>query len=196
MTSIATSSFLCDIGEPRFRQNNTRYQIIKIVKYELIPYLKIWYPVLFCRLPNIAQKTACTQNVPMNISFQLITSSLLCNIGEPRYRQNNTWYHISRIWYVSIFDYHDNPIPYIVLPLYRLPDVTQKTTCTQNVALDVTFHLRYVSAFNNVYILSNPWKTAKILFMRFFKHPVFKSFLMALVCIPEVLTHLLTPILP
>ena len=45
---LSTSSFLCDIGEPRFRQNNTRYQIIKIVKYELIPYLKIWYPVLFC----------------------------------------------------------------------------------------------------------------------------------------------------
>ena len=45
---LITSSFLCDIGEPRFRQNNTRYQIIKIVKYELIPYLKIWYPVVYC----------------------------------------------------------------------------------------------------------------------------------------------------
>ena len=31
---LSTSSFLCDIGELRFRQNNTRYQIIKIVKYE------------------------------------------------------------------------------------------------------------------------------------------------------------------
>ena len=35
---FSTSGFLCDIGEPRFRQNNTGYQAIKIVKYRLIPY--------------------------------------------------------------------------------------------------------------------------------------------------------------
>ena len=35
----------------------------------------------------------------------------------------------------------------------------------------VTFYLRYVPAFNNVHILRDPWKNAKILFLRFFKHP-------------------------
>ena len=45
---FSTNSFLYNIGDPRIRQNNTRYQIIKIVKYEWIQYLKIWYPVLFC----------------------------------------------------------------------------------------------------------------------------------------------------
>ena len=32
---LSTSSFLCDIREPRYRQNNIGYQIIKIVKYSL-----------------------------------------------------------------------------------------------------------------------------------------------------------------
>ena len=31
---FSTNSFLYNIGDPRIRQNNTRYQIIKIVKYE------------------------------------------------------------------------------------------------------------------------------------------------------------------
>ena len=35
---LSISSFLCNIGQPRFRQNNTGYQTIKIVKYRLIPY--------------------------------------------------------------------------------------------------------------------------------------------------------------
>ena len=56
----------------------------------------------------------------------------------------------------SIFDYLDNLIPNIALPISQLPDLTQKTTCTQNVAMDVTFHLRYVPAFKNVYIQRKP----------------------------------------
>ena len=39
--------------------------------------------------------------------------------------------------------------------------------------MDVTFHLRYVPAFNDVYILRNPWKNAKILFMRFFLNALY-----------------------
>ena len=35
---LSTSSFLCDIGKPRYRQNKIGYQLIKIVKYRLIPY--------------------------------------------------------------------------------------------------------------------------------------------------------------
>ena len=67
-----------------------------------------------------------------------------------------------------MFDYLDNLIPSILLLISQLPDITQKTTCTKNVAMDVIFHLRYVPDFNNVYILRNPWKNAKILFMCFF----------------------------
>ena len=46
-----------------------------------------------------------------------------------------------------MFDYFDNLIPSIVLLISQLPDITQKTTCTKNVAMDVIFHLRYVLAF-------------------------------------------------
>ena len=35
---LCTSTFLCDIWEPRFRHNNTVYQTIKIVKFRLILY--------------------------------------------------------------------------------------------------------------------------------------------------------------
>ena len=54
-----------------------------------------------------------------------------------------------------MFDYPDNVIPYILLPISWLPNVTQKTTCTQNAAMDVPFNLGYVPAFNKVYILRN-----------------------------------------
>ena len=38
MYVLSTSNLLCDVREPRYRQNNIGYQIIKIVKYRLIPY--------------------------------------------------------------------------------------------------------------------------------------------------------------
>ena len=104
-------------------------------------------------LPDIAEKTACDQLKGYIHRYVLSTSSLLCDIGEPakQYRVSDF-----KIGYQFIFNYLDNLIPCIVLPKSRLPNVTQKTTCTQNVAMDVTFHLRYVPAFNNIYILSNP----------------------------------------
>ena len=37
---LSTISFLCDIGEPRYRQNNTGYQNIKIVNYRLTLFLR------------------------------------------------------------------------------------------------------------------------------------------------------------
>ena len=98
------------------------------------------------RLPDTAQRSVITQNVPIYVTFHLTTSSLLCNIMEPRYRQNSTGFQILRIRYQSIFDFLDNLIPCIVLPISRLPDIEQKTICTQNVPMDVTFHLRYVLA--------------------------------------------------
>ena len=37
---LSTISFLCDIGELRYWQNNTEQQNIEMVKYSLIPYSK------------------------------------------------------------------------------------------------------------------------------------------------------------
>ena len=78
--------------------------------------------------------------------FIFSTSSSLYNIGEPRYRQNNAGYPILRIEFQAIFDYPVNPIPCIVLPISRLPYIAQKTNCTENVPMDVSFNLRYVPA--------------------------------------------------
>ena len=38
-------------------------------------------------------------------------------------------------------------IPHFVLHISRLPDIAQKTACTQNEAMDVTIQMKYVSAF-------------------------------------------------
>ena len=40
-----------------------------------------------------------------------------------------------------------NLIPDFVLLVSRLPDIAQKTACTQNEAINVTFQIKYVSAF-------------------------------------------------
>ena len=40
-----------------------------------------------------------------------------------------------------------NLIPNFVLLTSRLPDIAQKTACTQNEAMNVTFQIKYVSAF-------------------------------------------------
>ena len=40
-----------------------------------------------------------------------------------------------------------NFIPHFVLLISRLPDIAQKTACTRNEAMDVTFQMKYVLAF-------------------------------------------------
>ena len=40
-----------------------------------------------------------------------------------------------------------NLIPHFVLHISRLPDIAQKTACTQNEAMDVTFQMKYALAF-------------------------------------------------
>ena len=40
-----------------------------------------------------------------------------------------------------------NLIPDFVLLVSRLPDIAQKTACTQNEAMDPTFQMKYVLAF-------------------------------------------------
>ena len=98
---LNTSNFLCNIRKPRYRENNTGYQIIKGIKYMQIStlFLKSCIVLSISRFPGITQRTACTQNVPRDLTFHLSASSLFCNIGEPRYRQNNTGHHILRIGY-------------------------------------------------------------------------------------------------
>ena len=114
---------------------------------------------------HVTEKTACTQ-IKGFLGTSLV-QVFLCVISESR-DIGKTIQSIKWIGYQSIFDYLDSLIPYIILQESPLPDVAQKTFCIQNVAMDVTFHLRYVPAFNDVYILRNPWKNAKILSMRFF----------------------------
>ena len=46
------------------------------------------------RHPNFAEKTAYTQMKGDIRRYVLSTSSPLCNIREPRYRQDNTGYQI------------------------------------------------------------------------------------------------------
>ena len=50
-------------------------------------------------LPDIAEMTACTQMKGNIRRYILSTSSPLFDIGEPRYRRNNTGYQILRIGY-------------------------------------------------------------------------------------------------
>ena len=151
---LSTSSLLCNIWKSRYRQNNTGYPILSIGFQSIFDNLDNLIPCIVLPiswLPDIVWRTACTQNVPMDVTFHLSTSSLLCNIWKPRYRQNNTGYPILSIGFQSIFDNLNNPIPCIVLPISWLPDISQKTTCTQNVPMDVTFHLKYVPAFQITY---------------------------------------------
>ena len=94
---LSTISFLCDIWKSRYRQNNTGYQNIKIVKYRLIPYSINMIPCIVLpvsRLLDIPEKTACTQMKGDISRYVLSTSNSMCNIGDPRYRLNNKGYHI------------------------------------------------------------------------------------------------------
>ena len=98
---LNTSNFLCNIRKPRYRENNTGYQIIKGIKYMQIStlFLKSRIVLSISRLPGMTPRTACTQNIPMDVTFYLSTRHLLCNIEELRYRQNNRGYQLLRIGY-------------------------------------------------------------------------------------------------
>ena len=136
---LSTNIFLCHIGEPRYRQNKTSYQIIKIVKYWLIPnsynmipciVLRMLPAPLYCTVDCLCSK--CTQGCPLLFEYK----QSYVQYWVPKYRQNNTGYQILRIGYYSIFNYLDKLIPCIVLSISRLPDIPKRT-----------FHLMYVPAF-------------------------------------------------
>ena len=100
---LSKKNILYDIREPRFRQNNTGYQIIKIVKFNLCIILPL------SQLTDITQRAPCTQNVKIVKSWDIFqmkwyinssvldTSSFLCDIGEPRFRQNYIGYQTFKI---------------------------------------------------------------------------------------------------
>ena len=101
---FSTSSFLCDIRKLRYRQNKIGYQIIKIVNNRLIPYSWNMMPciVLLVSWPtNVTEKTACTQMKGGIPRYVFSISSPLCDIGELRYRQNNTEYQI--LWIINLY---------------------------------------------------------------------------------------------
>ena len=50
--------------------------------------------LLASRPTNVTEKTACTQMKGGIPRYDFSTSIPLCDIGEPRYRQNNTEYKI------------------------------------------------------------------------------------------------------
>ena len=53
------------------------------------------------RLHDIAEKTACSQMKGDINRYVLSNDRPLCGIGEPRYVQNSTGYHILRIGYCT-----------------------------------------------------------------------------------------------
>ena len=48
---------------------------------------------------------------------------------------------------IAQYFHSSNFIPHFVLLISRLPDIAQKTACTRNEALDVTFQMKYVLVF-------------------------------------------------
>ena len=61
----------------------------------MIPFIVL--PI--ARLPNFAERTACTQMKGDIRGYVLSTISPICDIWEPRYRLNNKGYQILRIGY-------------------------------------------------------------------------------------------------
>ena len=48
---------------------------------------------------------------------------------------------------IAQYFHSSNFIPHFVLLISRLPDIAQKTACTRNEAMDVTFQMKYVLVF-------------------------------------------------
>ena len=81
---LSTISFLCDIGELRYWQNNTEQQNIEMVKYiDEYPIQNLISCIVLSvsRLPDIAWKTTCNQMEGDIYRYILSISSPLCYIG-------------------------------------------------------------------------------------------------------------------
>ena len=74
------------------------------------------------------------------------SNSFLYNIREPKYKQNNIGYLISRRQIVQYL-YLYNLIPHFDLLIFQLLDIVQKCFCIPDRAMDPIFQMKYASAF-------------------------------------------------
>ena len=112
----------------------------------------------------LAKKTLCTKRlflVPKNVVYVIFFFScldmVLCELmllelgyllGLSLLRNFfSATRSIFSCKYFSNISNSSNFIPHFVLLISRLPDIAQKTACTRNEAMDVTFQMKYVSVF-------------------------------------------------
>ena len=148
----STSSFLYDIGEPRYEQNKMAYQISRIRNSVLLqcwqkkrPAQKgyfwsnknVFYVIFFFSCLKMVFCELILLELGDLLRLSLLRNFLMrqgqffsCNISARFLNISNS----------------SNFIPHFVLLISRLPDIAQKSTYTQNVPMNVTFHLRYVPA--------------------------------------------------
>ena len=134
----STSSYLCDIGEPRYKQNKMGYQISRMQNTVL---LQCWGKKALHENVIFGSK-----NVLFVIFFFSCVNIVFCELillelgdllGLSLLRNFFSAANISaRLLNISS---SSNLIPHFVLHISRLPDIAQKTACTQNEAMDVTF---------------------------------------------------------
>ena len=145
----STSSFLCDIGELRYEQNKMGYQISRIRNTVLLQcwskkrpaqkgyfwsqkyvfyviFLFSYLKMVFCELMLLELGDLLGLSLLRNL-FSAARSKFSCK-------------YFSKI---AQYFHSSNFIPHFVLLISQLPDIAQKTACTQNEAMDVTFQITY-----------------------------------------------------
>ena len=135
----STSSFLYDIGEPRYEQNKMAYQISRIRNSVL---LQCW------QKKRPAQKGYfwSNKNVFYVIFFfsclkMVFCELILLELGDLlRLSLLRNFFSAARsifsCKYFSNISNSSNFIPHFVLLISRLPDIAQKTACTRDVPID------------------------------------------------------------
>ena len=78
------------------------------------------------------------------------------------------------------------------MPISHLPNIAQKTNCTQNVPIDVIFHLKYVPAFLNNCSQRYFAKSEQDLMMRFFWDTLYYEILRHITTYYDILRHITT----
>ena len=146
---LSTSSFLCNIGEPRYEENKMVYQISRIRNTVILQCL---------------QKTCHSQKgyfSSQKMFFMYFTFSVVWNgilwagafgirwFARVVFAQE--FFSVARLIFsckyfsmIGQFSNSSNFIPHIVLLISRLPDIAQKTACTRNEPMGVTFQIKYV----------------------------------------------------
>ena len=133
----------CTISESRDitkSKLDIRFEIFWILDNLLSWNLMSHIVLLIFPVPYVVQKWVLIKKMLNNITFKMgcvptfIPRKLSCGIRF----QDVRLFIISNSW---------NLIPHIVLLESWLPDITQKSFCTPNGAMDLTFQMRHVPAF-------------------------------------------------